>query len=225
MVRSIDLTEGRRPRGKGPAWNSLPPKVEIIAIDPGGTTGWSFMSIRPEALIEQDVAVLDNIILHTHGQVDCGGGGNVGGANGDSYNLENAGISDLIWFMRENPGAFVIIEDFVLRQMNQARHLLSPVRIGKVLEWWLYTQGRNYTYQSVSLAKTTASDERLKIWKGRSCPDGMYFKDGLQHARDADRHILTFLRRAREVGVKGDKLRQESWPHLFSPGRPYGVEE
>lgn len=224
MVVTIDLSEGRKPRANGPAWNSLPPKVEIIALDPGGRTGWSYMVTRPEALIDPTVKILDNLIMHTHGEVDCGGGENLGGQHGDGYNGENAGISDILWLLKENPGAFVVIEKFRLRQMRMDDTLLSPVRIGKVIEWWLYSQGRNYMYQEVSEALGTATDERLRVWKGRSCPNGLYYRDGLVHARDADRHAITWLRKCSQPGAVADGRRLTSWPHLFAAGRGYGKD-
>lgn len=227
MVKTVDLSIHRSPRDPEANWNSLPPRVEVIAIDPGETTGWAYMSIHPDALINPQVKVLDNIILHTHGQVDCGAlKGNLGKSpqKGVSNSGENAGISDILKLLRTYPGAFVIIEDFIPRQFNQARHFLSPVRIGKVLDWWLWTQNRNYVFQSASEAKSTATDDRLKYWKGKSTGDnGLYQPGSLVHARDADRHAITWIRKAVGGGQKARETREFCWPHLYSEGRPFGV--
>lgn len=227
MVTTVDLSARRRPRAPGPIWNNLPPLVEVIAIDPGETTGWSYMSVHPDAFISPELRVLDNIILHTHGQVDCGAikGAEKSPQKGLSNNGENAGVSDLIRLLRNYPGAFVIIEDFIPRQLNQARHFLSPVRVGKVLDWWLWTQGRNYTFQMAGEAKSTASDDRLKAWKGRSTGDnGLYQPGPLVHARDADRHVITWVRKAVGPSQKAVDTREFCWPHLFTEGRPFGPD-
>jgi hypothetical protein len=40
---------------------------------------------------------------------------------------------------------------------------------------------------------------------------------GLIHARDADRHALLFLRKAKAKS----QFRAQAWPHLFSRGGAY----
>ena len=55
------------------------------------------------------------------------------------------------------------------------------------------------------MAKNTATDDRLKAW------DLYQREGGMEHARDADRHAITFLRRA--SGSK--QLRANSWPLMF----------
>lgn len=211
MVQIVDLQASRsQARSKGPVWNSLPPSVEIIGLDPGGTTGWAYMNVAPEALIDPNERILDNIILHSHGQVDCTGF------------LETTGTSDIIRLLSQYPGAFVVIEDFIPRQLNQSREFLSPVRIGAVLRWWLSIKGRNFTFQMPSEAKTTATDDRLHAWKGKSVPRGLYQDDKMVHARDADRHVITFLRKAIGKSDKQQDQREFAWPHLYTPGRPWG---
>jgi hypothetical protein len=79
---------------------------------------------------------------------------------------------------------------------------LSPARIGAML---LYAKLRGdlsdalVTFQSRSLAKQALTDERLQA-------AGMYVK-GSAHVRDATRHALCALRRAR----KSPELRYAMW--------------
>lgn len=66
-----------------------------------------------------------------------------------------------------------------------------------------YGPGRVPYIQTASQAKTTATDERLKM-------AGLY-RTGMPHATDAARHAVTFLRKARSDSW----LRAEAWPQLF----------
>jgi hypothetical protein len=54
--------------------------------------------------------------------------------------------------------------------------------------------------QNASMAKSTATDERLK--------DAGLYRPGMLHAVDAMRHATTFLRRARA----DSKLREKAFP-------------
>lgn len=97
-------------------------------------------------------------------------------------------------------------EDFVPGSANQSREFLAPVRIFARLEASeiVYGErGRVPFVQSPAMAKTTATDERMKA-------AGLY-RPGLPHATDAARHAATFLRRAR-----GDAaLSHAAWPRIF----------
>lgn len=206
------------------ARNSNSGLVELISFDPGGTTGWSLMQVHPSALSARDedlpYGVLDNITTWRHGQVDCGSvKGNLGRSlhAGISTRGENAGVSELLGLCRSWPQAAIVIEDFILDpdRFNTGRDLLSPVRITSALNYDLWLQRRDYYVQSASLAKTTCRDEQLKTW-------GYYTSSGgLGHARDADRHSLTFLKRSAARSPKGRELREAAWPHLFGPEGEY----
>lgn len=88
---------------------------------------------------------------------------------------------------------------------------LSPVRLGAKLMFLqalpLMTKLPNLlgdstvTFQGRTLAKQTATDDRLKVW-------GMYIV-GSDHIRDSTRHAVTALRRAREKEAFRDQL----WPN------------
>lgn len=211
-ITTIDLAKRtRRRRGYIPEDEINYDAATVIAIDPGGTTGWSLISVHPEALITPDASVLDNIHVHQHGQVDCGSHrGNLGSSlhSGISTDGEFSGVYDLAKFIRGWPCSAVVIEDFVLRQMRMDRELLSPVRVTAALGYSLWKDGRDYHVQGPADAKNICSDSRLKAW-------GMYDSTGgLQHARDADRHAILFLRKAKAKAA----FRERAWPHIYAEG-------
>jgi hypothetical protein len=214
----IDLDANRRPRVIEPP-EDLPQFAQVIAIDPGGTTGWCLMEVEPRSLLPEGPGVLESVRKWKIGQVDCGSTrGNLGTSPyaGISTAGESAGAAVLSRLIRNWPGAAIVVESFVLRQFSKDQDLLSPQRITAKLEQYLWTDGRDYFTQSPSEGKTTATDERLKTW-------GFYTSEGgMVHARDATRHALTFLRRASQPGLKGAGLRCAAWPHLYGMGTQLG---
>lgn len=210
-ITTVDLAKWtKRRRGYIPEVEITYDQATVIAIDPGGTTGWSLISVVPEVLFEDDALILDNILQHQHGQVDCGTHrGNLGTSlhDGISTHGEFSGVYDLAKFVRSWPSSAVVIEDFILRQFRNDRELLSPVRVTAALGHQMWLTGRDYHVQSPADAKTTCNDDRLKSW-------GLYDASGaLQHARDADRHAILFLRKAKSRPA----FREMAWPHLFGP--------
>lgn len=177
--------------------NSLP----ILAIDPGGTTGWSLMVLRrnhdgKEVLTEgnQDLA-LKTKIKWWHGEIDC------------IKNL-HVGMATLEKILDDWPSAAIVAESFFIRQRAVD---LSPVKVLAILEDYAWHQRREVFYQQASQAKTTATDDRLREW-------GCYTREGgLGHARDADRHALLFMRRC--FGAQGESLRERAWPHIYGEGK------
>jgi hypothetical protein len=130
-----------------------------------------------------------------HGEIDC--------------HTEDYACQQLIELACAYPTAAVVVEDFILRSNRQekSRDLLSPVRITAILKHALWREGRLIFTQQAGQAKTSITDERLRIWR-------CYDRDGgLQHARDADRHLLLFIRRL--MGAQGQKLRSAVWPHIY----------
>lgn len=167
----------------------------VVAYDPGGTTGWSVFAVHPDALSCVDVSVLENVEHWAHGQFSGG---------------ENAQADEMVALALAWPDAALVVEDFILRTANRSRDVLSPVRLRAKFEYGLHLARdprRLYT-QSASDAKSTCTDDRLKAWK-------FYEREGgLEHARDADRHALLFLRRAKERSG----LRAAAWVHLYGGG-------
>ena len=88
----------------------------------------------------------------------------------------------------DDEDVFVIgSEGFILRMLSTEPSLLEPVRFNAVLDDRLRGTGMWAERQQPSEAKNTITDARLKLW-------GAY-KSGADHARDAQRHGLLFLRR------------------------------
>lgn len=224
----IDLSSGRKPESTNPRRDAPKHKVSVVSLDPGGTTGWSVMSVHAEALFDPEVPLLENITFWQHGQIDCGtlkgnrGTSGVGDIeDGVSTTGEAAGVNEIISLIRAWPGAAVVIEDFIIRQFNASRDFLAPVRITAAVNQYLYNQRRPHFIQQPSLAKTAATDDRLKKWN-------LYDRaGGLNHARDADRHSVTFLKRLKNAASNPKQARKSSlylpdvFPHVYGPKGPY----
>lgn len=163
-----------------------------IALDPGGTTGWCVLSIHEIAMVNPEYRILENVASWSAGQIT---------------GTTTRQIERLVDLLEAWPDAEVVSEDFILRQMSGGRELLEPVRINAALAWWLELGGarqwdveegedwkpRELHLQQPALAKTTATDERLKQW-------GLLdLTAGTPHARDAVRHGLTFARRRKAI--------------------------
>jgi hypothetical protein len=214
-IATVDITKFRRRRKGYISDDEITySEATVIAIDPGGTTGWSLMSVHPESLTNPHADFLENIFTHQHGQVDCGSHrGNLDSSlhTGISTDGEFSGVYDLAELIESWPASAVVIEDFTLRQQRKDRDLLSPVRITAALGFRLWLKGRDYHVQQPADAKTTCSNLRLREW-------GMYDSVGdLEHARDADRHAILFLRRCK----KSARFRATAFPHLYGERGAY----
>jgi hypothetical protein len=186
------------------------PYANVIWYDPGSTTGWALFSIHPDALEDPEAKILDNIHHWS-----CG----------EWIGAENEQAMTALALAEAWEDAAVGSEDFVLRTANAAREVLSPVRIVEKIDYGLWAgfagntpdqfgddgevsrlkMGRRLYKQMASYAKGAVTDDRLRSW-------GLYRHTvGLEHGRDAVRHGLTFLRRAK----KDATLRREAWPLRF----------
>lgn len=172
--------------------------IPIIGIDPGGVTGWSLIALPRKAFGNAGTldSILRNKIEWIHGQIDC-------------REKEDEGAFQLRKLIDQWPTAAIVVEDFILRagRQEKSRDLLSPVRITAKIEHHLWLSERKMHLQQPSLAKRL-NNERLKAMNVYTS------KGGMQHARDADRHVLMFLRRCLD-GAKGVELQHNSWPHIF----------
>jgi hypothetical protein len=164
-------------------------ELVLIGLDPGGTTGWALLVIGQDAMLEPELKILNNIALYSFGEF-----------KGDEHKQVDA-IEDMLELW---PGAAVVREDFILRTQNKSREVLSPVRLGFAIDHLLYSRNRVVFTQQPSLAKSTATDDRLKSW-------GLY-RPGSEHARDATRHAITFARRVKDNRV----MLRSAWPHVFT---------
>jgi hypothetical protein len=169
--------------------------LNIFGVDPGGTTGWAVLWVPTVNLLSREVTLLEDV------EFDCGEWSGPDDKQAEAFSIE-------VQTMRSNSP--IIFEDFILRTFRQDRDLLAPVRVTAKMEFALYRLrddlGVPKAYpvlkQQPSMAKSTATDDRLKDW-------GLW-EPGKPHARDAIRHAVTFLRRA-----KADRrLRNWAWPEL-----------
>lgn len=183
-VRKVNAREARL-REKEEAMERAN-ELALIALDPGGTTGWCLMSIGMQAMVDPEFRILNSIAMYTFGEVR----GN-----------EHEQLSEIENLIDAWPGAAVVREDFILRTQSKDPRVLSPVRLGFGIDHLMYQRGRTAFTQQPAMAKTTATDERLKSW-------GLY-RPGSDHARDATRHAITFARRAKD----NKKLLLQAWPH------------
>lgn len=211
-VKTVDMNKRivvRELESRGDITGSLVPS--IIAFDPGETTGWSYIQVELAVMVS-GIGVTDNITTHFHGQIDCGkkqGELNIGDTEDPGLNPtgEAAGVERMLMLCDLYPSAVVVVEDFIVdfKKITKDRAALSPVRITAKLEHGLWQRNRTIHLQGRSDAKTTMKDSRLKEL-------GVYERDGgLNHARDADRHAITWLRRCQ---VK-EQMRHDSWPWMF----------
>jgi hypothetical protein len=180
--------------------------ASVIAIDPGGTTGWELLCIYPDALVKDDVSILASVAHRAHGLI--------GGREGEWE--EDKQVDEIVELIDSWPDAAIVIESFTLRKFSAGKELLSPVRITAKIERELWAGDavdfagerigappRAYFTQPSSLAFTTCTDLRLKEWN--------MYTPGPDHVRAATKHALTFLRRAKERKL----LRNRAWPGIY----------
>lgn len=157
--------------------------LELLAYDPGGTTGWARVWL-PTASLAPKGSVLGALEFEV-GQIE------------GSDRIQGKELARQL-------GAFdgpVVIEDFVLRKFSRDQDLLAPVRmtarIKQIIELlcqYGYEKEDQHRVlpvfkQQPSLAMSTCTDDRMRRW-------GLW-TPGKPHANDALRHAVTFLRRCK----------------------------
>lgn len=151
-----------------------PYQYVVLALDPGGTTGWSVFGVHEEAMTgDPGLLVLENVLWWTAGEFT--------GKQDDQIDA----VVDLVeaW-----PSARLVTEAFRLRQLNA---LLDPVEINAAVRW--ATRPRRWVQQHPGLAMSTVTDDRQKSWG--------FWLPGKEHARDAVKHAITYLKREKESAV------------------------
>jgi hypothetical protein len=153
---------------------------QVLSVDPGGTTGWAVFSVHPDAMgPDPDIPVLGNVEWWTAGEV-------TGNQDGQ--------CDELIALIAEWPSARLVTERFKLRQMNAE---LSPVEVNAILRWAV--RPRYWVVQNPDLAMGTVTDDRQKAWG--------FWLPGKEHARDAIKHNITYLKRVKERAVLAGRAR------------------
>ena len=154
------------------------------------TTGWALLTVPRLSIYGHEPG---RFLEHDWGQF-----------GGD----EDAQVDALCSLVREiqsldyKIGPAVVIEDFQIATHVQGKEVLSPVRIAAKLAYARHLKrlgDARIVLQHRQIAKTTATDDRLKAW-------GLYAA-GEQHARDATRHAVTAIRRAKA----SPEFREEMW--------------
>lgn len=161
----------------------------VVALDPGGTTGWAVVSVDVTAYGFGDGTSLHRLITHKDS------GQFVGEV------LEQG--EEIATLFDAWPTAAIVLEHF---QPRQAAYELSAIQVETIAEYIAFCDRREETTfkQLPSLALSTITDERLKGWK--------LYKPGEQHGRDAFRHALMFHRRCME----NSGLAKTAWPKLLA---------
>lgn len=148
---------------------------QVIAFDPGGTTGWALFQVHPDAMGgDPDIPVIPNIEWWTAGEFT----GNLDDQCDEAVELINS------W-----PNARLVSEAFILRQLNAD---LAPVEMNAKMRWAF--RPRYFSMQQASMAMSTVTDDRQKSW-------GLWVP-GKPHARDGVKHAVTFLKRRKEAAVR-----------------------
>jgi hypothetical protein len=178
-----------------------PNELYIIGIDPGGTTGTAVISIpRLSIFPTKEHREPSGILAHTTQEF-------AGSESEQATNISR--YIRTIQSLTYQIGPAVVCEDWdnTPEFKNRDDEPYSPLRIGAMLTY-LYEQtpllgDATLTFQSRALAKSDATDERLKAW-------GLYRATrGSDHNRDATRHAVTALRRA----ASNRKIARAMWPH------------
>lgn len=160
-----------------------------VWADPGVTTGWSIHRVPIDLLLREGQVGAMRQCKWSSGQFNHGSTS----ANVDQFlDLCRAAYERIA----DEEDVFVLgTEGFTLRILTTEPSLLEPVKFNAVAEDRLRGTGWWVEHQQPSEAKNTITDARLKLWGA--------FKPGADHARDAQRHGLLFLRRfAADVRVR-----------------------
>jgi hypothetical protein len=165
--------------------------LHVIGIDPGKTTGWCRLTVPFKSIYgnaQSEILEWDFGELHKD---------------------ENAMVDELCLLARTTQslayltGPGLVCEDWSIdpRFKSTDPESLSPVRIAAALGYAVYlgkAGDSKLVLQDRSLAKSTATDDRLRAW-------GLY-EPGSDHIRDATRHAVTALRRAKAKPEFRDRL-------------------
>ena len=170
------------------------PTLDVIAFDPGMTTGWCIIQSSLSTWVESTSMQekLQNSQIQT-GEIKSYDDHFV--TNDHHHATE---MIELVYRLSARcPGPIsVVVEDFVIRTADQKRETMSPVRITSQFDALLrfyMDEGRidwdiERLIQSPGDAKRTCSNERLKLW-------GVYDSSSGPHQRDALRHAILAIRK------------------------------
>lgn len=155
-------------------------RLVVTWADPGMATGWSVHSVPIDLLLrEGQVGAVRGMKWKT-GQFRFSN-------TTDSVDAYLALCRKVYEELTDEEDVFVMgTEGFTLMMLSTDYALLEPVRFNAVLRDRLVGTGQTVEEQQPS-ERTVITDQRLQLW-------GLY-RPGAEHARDAQRHGLVFLRR------------------------------
>jgi hypothetical protein len=171
--------------------------LHVIGVDPGGSTGWARLTI-PRACVFGDELEPPEIIERDYGEFH-------GAEPEQAIALARYVRATQSLDYKIGPALVVEAWDIDPKFRSTDPETLSPVRLGAML---LLLQHQDLlgdstlTFQGRALAKSTMTDERLHK---------LHLYVASDHIRDAHRHALTALRRARENEEFAGKL----WPYSY----------
>jgi hypothetical protein len=175
----------------------MPPKnIHILGIDPGGTTGWAWLTVPRASLFPSSVDgyVSSRIVEWDYDEIT--------GQEEDQV-LELARLIREIQGLDYKVGPALVVEDFDNATNVNDPEVFSPIRIAAMLRYAVFRgecRDANMVLQRRGLAKGQITDERLKRWK-------LYPRTPGGHAADGMRHALMALRRAGQ----SDSFRNLLW--------------
>ncbi len=175
-----------------------PPHLHILGIDPGGTTGWALLTVPRRSVFGR---AQGEILDWDMGQLE---------GPEEAQVRALADKARQIQALDYQIGPALVVEDFDVAELRttDAGVLYSPIRIAAMLRYAAYrgeTGDALVTMQGRTIAKQAATDDRLRAW-------GLYDRHSGDHARDAMRHAITALRRAKA----SQELREAMWKPSYS---------
>lgn len=150
----------------------------VVGLDPGGTTGWCVIGVHPDALSgDPEIRILDNVEFWSAGQFT---------------GPEDSQVDEICELIEAWPSARLVSELFTLRTRVTSAEVFALERMNAIVRWAI--RPRYLVLQQPSLAMTTITDERQKAMG--------FWIPGQEHARDATKHALTFLKRQKQRQTK-----------------------
>ena len=157
----------------------MTPLVMAMGIDGGITTGWSAIGVPA-----------NSIYGNAPGKIKFKQQGELNGPRTGQV-MSICHIAKRL--MAEQSSRLVIVgEGFTVKQVNHLQEYLESPRLIAALKFAIETNfanGATFIEQQPKMAFDTAPDDRLESW-------GLYVP-GYEHARDATRHAITIIRRAK----------------------------
>jgi hypothetical protein len=182
----------------------MPPEaLHVIGFDPGGTSGWARLTVPRLSLYDDEPG---EILEWDYGEIT--------GPEPQQI-IELARLVRGVQSLDYRVGPLIVGEDFDVAETvtTDAEVLYSPVRLIAMIRMTMaLAEIPSYTplfadaeliVQSRGMAKSTATDDRLKAW-------GLYDEHSGKHCRDATRHAITMIRRF----DGSPELLDAAWPYL-----------